>query len=150
RLEWLDDRLANILGKSNRKRAGALGRRTGPKTTPAAAPRAVPKAAPQAAANAAIKAVTQPARRGVAPTAIAPPAPAAARPAAGAAAEPAPLPRIDIDIPFTAEFDLAPLLAAAKRQPDHDGAWHMLRERFAHLGLAQGFDELLCLPHLNG
>jgi SNF2 family DNA or RNA helicase len=25
-----------------------------------------------------------------------------------------------------------------------------LRERFAHLGLAQGFDELLCLPHLRG
>jgi SNF2 family DNA or RNA helicase len=25
-----------------------------------------------------------------------------------------------------------------------------LRERFAHLSLAQGFDELLCLPHLRG
>ena len=25
-----------------------------------------------------------------------------------------------------------------------------MRERFAHLGLAQGFDELLCLPHLRG
>jgi len=70
--------------------------------------------------------------------------------APGAATQPAPLPRIEIDIPFTAEFDLAPLLAAAKRRPDHDGAWYQLRERFAHLGLAQGFDELLCLPHLNG
>jgi superfamily II DNA or RNA helicase len=150
RLEWLDEKLANILGKPNRKRADALARRTGAKATPRAAPRAVPKAAPKAAADAAIKAVTQPARRGAAPPAVSPPAPAAARPAAGAAAEPAPLPRIDIDIPFTTEFDLVPLLAAAKRRPDHDGAWYVLRERFAHLGLAQGFDELLCLPHLNG
>ena len=28
--------------------------------------------------------------------------------------------------------------------------WYQLRERFAHLSLAQGFDELLCLPHLRG
>ena len=33
--------------------------------------------------------------------------------------------------------------------PESDGRWHGLRERFAHLGLAQGFDELLCLPHLR-
>ena len=25
-----------------------------------------------------------------------------------------------------------------------------MRERFAHLGLAEGFDELLCVPHLKG
>jgi superfamily II DNA or RNA helicase len=142
RLEWLDDRLASILGKPNRKSAGAVARRTGAKTKLGTAQRAIPKAAPKAAANAAIKAVMQPARRG--------PARPAVPPAAGAATEPAPLPRIEIDIPFTAEFDLAPLLAAAKRRPDHDGAWYVLRERFAHLGLAQGFDELLCLPHLNG
>ena len=30
------------------------------------------------------------------------------------------------------------------------GPWWDLRERFTHLGLAQGFDELLCLPHLTG
>ena len=36
------------------------------------------------------------------------------------------------------------------RRPEHDGNWYGLRERFAHLGLAQGFDELLCLPHLRG
>jgi superfamily II DNA or RNA helicase len=148
RLEWLDERLANILGKPNRKRSGALARRTGATTTPRTAPRAVPKAAPKAAANAANKAVTQPAPRRAIPPAVAPPA--AARPGIGAAAEPAPLPRIDIDIPFTAEFELAPLLAAAKQPPDCDGAWYELRERFAHLGLAQGFDELLCLPHLYG
>ena len=36
-----------------------------------------------------------------------------------------------------------------QRRPESDGAWFGLRERFAHLGLAQGFDELLCLPHLR-
>jgi superfamily II DNA or RNA helicase len=137
RLEWLDERLANILAKPNRKPAGALAFRTGART----APRAVPKAA----VNTAVKAATQSARRAPARPAV-PRAPAPP----GAATEPAPLPRIEIDIPFTAEFDLVPLLAAAKRRPDHDGAWYLLRERFAHLGLAQGFDELLCLPHLNG
>jgi superfamily II DNA or RNA helicase len=145
RLEWLDDRLANILGKLNRKSTGALARRTEAKTKPRTAQRAVPKAAPKAAASAATKAVMQPARRAPARPAV-PPAPAALC----AATEPAPLARIEIDIPFTAEFDLVPLLAAAKRRPDHDGAWYVLRERFAHLGLAQGFDELLCLTHLNG
>jgi SNF2 family DNA or RNA helicase len=142
RPEWLDDRLANILGKLNRKSTGALARRTGAKTKPRTAQRAVSKAAPNAAANAATKAVMQPVRRAPARPAV-PPAP-------GAATQPSPLPCIEIDIPFTAEFDLAPLLAAAKRRPDHDGAWYVLRERFAHLGLAQGFDELLCLTHLNG
>ena len=68
------------------------------------------------------------------------------------AAPPAPagLPLIDIEIPFTAALDLAPLLTAMQKPPDSDGGWYGLRERFAHLGLAQGFDELLCLPHLRG
>lgn len=61
------------------------------------------------------------------------------------------LPLIDVDISFAATFDLAPLVAAVNRRPERDGAaWHRLRERLAHLGLAQGFDELLCLPHLRG
>lgn len=67
-----------------------------------------------------------------------------------AATPPPPLPRVDIDIPFTIEFDAAPLLSALAREPERDGRWFGLRERFAHLGLAQGFDELLCLPHLTG
>jgi superfamily II DNA or RNA helicase len=69
---------------------------------------------------------------------------------AAAEARPAPLPLIDIDIPFSAELDLAPLLTALQKVPDSDGGWYDLRQRFAHLGLAQGFDELLCLPHLRG
>jgi len=64
-------------------------------------------------------------------------------------AAPPGLPLIDIDIPFSAEFDLAPLAHALSKPPESDGGWYTLRERFAHLGLAQGFDELLCLPHLR-
>jgi hypothetical protein len=60
------------------------------------------------------------------------------------------LPQIEIDIPFRAELDLAPLVSAWMHRPEQDGRWWRLRERFAHLGLAQGFDELLCLPHLVG
>ena len=63
---------------------------------------------------------------------------------------PSPLPLIEMDIPFSAEIDLAPLLTALQKPPDSDGGWFGLRQRFAHLGLAQGFDELLCLPHLRG
>src|SRR5262245_9765000 len=63
---------------------------------------------------------------------------------------PAGLPLIDIDIPFAAEFDLAPLLSTLHKPPQSNGGWYRLRERFAHLGLARSFDELLCLPHLRG
>jgi hypothetical protein len=38
--------------------------------------------------------------------------------------------------------------SALQKAPDR--GWYHLRERFAHLGLAQGFDELLCMPHLHG
>jgi superfamily II DNA or RNA helicase len=63
---------------------------------------------------------------------------------------PRPLPLIEIDIPFSAELNLAPLLDSLQQPPNSDGNWYGLRERFAHLSLAQGFDELLCLPHLRG
>jgi superfamily II DNA or RNA helicase len=69
---------------------------------------------------------------------------------AAAAPTPPPLPRVDIDIPFTIEFDVAPLLSAVARDREQNGRWFGLRERLARLGLAQGFDELLCLPHLAG
>jgi hypothetical protein len=64
--------------------------------------------------------------------------------------QPEPLPRLDVDISFTVDLDLAALTTAAQQRPESDGRWYRLRERFAHLGLAQGFDELLCLPHLRG
>jgi superfamily II DNA or RNA helicase len=73
------------------------------------------------------------------------PSQAAQRPSAAQA-----LPLIDIDIPFVTEVDLTLLTAAMRGEPEADGGWYQLRERFAHLGLAQGFDELLCLPHLRG
>src|ERR1700732_3238294 len=34
--------------------------------------------------------------------------------------------------------------------PEQEGRWWEMRERFTHLGFAQGFDELPCLPHLFG
>jgi len=63
---------------------------------------------------------------------------------------PPPLPNVDIDIPFTIEFDVSPMLSTMARDAEPGGRWFGLRERLAHLGLAQGFDELLCLPHLTG
>jgi SNF2 family DNA or RNA helicase len=66
------------------------------------------------------------------------------------APEPAGLPLVEIDLPVTSELDLAPLLTIMRHAPESDGVWYRLRERHAHLGLAQGFDELLCLPHLRG
>jgi superfamily II DNA or RNA helicase len=66
------------------------------------------------------------------------------------AALPPPLPRIKVEIPLTMEIDLAPMASGIATQPDGDGRWYGLRERLAHLSLAQGYDELLCLPHLTG
>jgi superfamily II DNA or RNA helicase len=130
RRKWLYRLHNNIFGTPSLKR--------GSRSAAGTALKPASKVAPKATANKAIKAPAKAARKDT------------AAPAAVAAAEPPGLPRIDIDIPFTAAFDLAPLLAAASGRPDHDGAWYGLRERFAHLGLAQGFDELLCLPHLKG
>ena len=42
------------------------------------------------------------------------------------------------------------MLAAATDRAEGDGGWFALRERLARLGLAEGFDELLCVPHLRG
>ena len=58
--------------------------------------------------------------------------------------------RLQVDIPLVVDLDLRPLLAAATGQAEREGGWFILRERFAHLGLAEGFDELLCVPHLKG
>jgi hypothetical protein len=76
-----------------------------------------------------------------------PPAPVSAN---EVPATPPGLPRIDIEIPFTTELDLAPLAAAMMEGAEPDAGWYQLPERFAHLGLAQGFDELMCLSHLRG
>jgi len=60
------------------------------------------------------------------------------------------LERPRLTIPLVVGSDLGPLLGASAGQPESDGGWFDLRERLAHLGLAQGFDELLCLPGLTG
>ncbi|MBO0763908.1 MAG: DEAD/DEAH box helicase [Hyphomicrobiaceae bacterium] len=73
-----------------------------------------------------------------------------AAPAVEKAARPPPLPSVEVDIPFTIKIDLASLSQGVLGRPEQDGRCFGLRERLAHLGLAQGFDELLCLPHLRG
>lgn len=92
--------------------------------------------------------------RSSAPTGATPPARSQRQMAPAAAAErisqPPPLPRVEVEIPFTMEIDLAALSSVATGHPEQGGRWFGLRERLAHLGLAQGFDELLCLPHLTG
>ena len=60
------------------------------------------------------------------------------------------LPLIDIDIPIAPISISRRCLTTLQTPPDSDGGWYGLRQRFAHLGLAQGFDELLCLPQLHG
>ncbi|WP_428551208.1 SNF2-related protein [Roseiarcus sp.] len=76
------------------------------------------------------------------------PPPAQARPEAQPAMPT--LERLQVDIPLVVDSDLRPLLAAATSQAEREGSWFILRERFSHLGLAEGFDELLCVPHLKG
>jgi superfamily II DNA or RNA helicase len=140
---WLFKQHANVIGRADRKPTVVRTSRATARTA-LKANKAVPGTGPKAATG------TRAGPKASLKTATKSSPKESAVPPAGAAAEPAGLPRIDIDIPFTAAFDLAPLLKAAAGAPDCDGAWHGLRERFAHLGLAQGFDELLCLPHLNG
>jgi superfamily II DNA or RNA helicase len=65
-------------------------------------------------------------------------------------AAPTPLPLVDIDIPLAFQLDAAPLIAGLGRAPETEGRDFQLRERLAHLSLVQGFDELMCLPHLVG
>jgi superfamily II DNA or RNA helicase len=132
---WLYEQLRKILGRDEtnaRTRPAARGNRVATKPSP--------KASAKTSANMSVDARPDGRPR----KASRPPAPPAV------ASAPAELPRIEIDIPFAAEFDLAPLLRAAAGRPEPDGGWYLLRERFAQLGLAQGFDELLCLPHLHG
>jgi superfamily II DNA or RNA helicase len=154
RRDWLHGHLGNILDRDftrhgGRKRATGVCR---PKVSASASSSAAPK--PKAASKPARKVVrgsppTPPVKKQIPPSvtsadALPSPAPAAAQ------ADLSDLPRIDIDIPFTVQIDLVPLIAAAVGTPEADGVWYRLRERFAHLGLARGFDELMCVPHLNG
>src|SRR5262245_59717555 len=67
-----------------------------------------------------------------------------------ALAAPAPLPLVDIDIPLAFQLDTAPLIAGLGHAPETEGRDFHLRERLAHLSLVQGYDELMCLPHLVG
>jgi superfamily II DNA or RNA helicase len=73
-----------------------------------------------------------------------------AAPAREPPAAPSRLAVIEVDIPVSTTLDLGPLRAALAQPPSSNGRGYGLRERHAVLGLAQGFDELLCLPGLRG
>src|SRR5271170_7543905 len=85
-----------------------------------------------------------------------PPPPKPATPPPPRPIRPAPPPaipaleQIRVDIPLVVESNLQPMLAAATDRAEAEGGWFALRERLARLGLAEGFDELLCVPHLRG
>ncbi|MBO0800902.1 MAG: DEAD/DEAH box helicase, partial [Blastocatellia bacterium] len=62
------------------------------------------------------------------------------------------LPRYQIHIPFSVEFSdsLGVSLAVSSSTDESDRESFRLRHELAHLGLLQGFDELLCLSTLRG
>ena len=70
---------------------------------------------------------------------------------------PAPLPagvpalkRITTDIPIQVDFaNLKEIAAATAPLRWTSSTWYRLRARFTHLSLLGGFDELVCLPHLQ-
>jgi SNF2 family DNA or RNA helicase len=81
-------------------------------------------------------------------------APEEAAPETAPSAEPelSALPRYQIRIPFSVEFSdsLESSLAIRSSSDEADREAFRLRNELAHLGLLQGFDELLCLPTLRG
>ncbi len=121
RLGWLAAQLDAVMGRERPIRARRAEAR-------AARPQARPKNPP--------------------PTRSAAPPPTQARPAHQPATPP--LERGEVGIPIVFDTDLRPLLSAATGEAESDGGWFGLRERLAHLGLIEGFDELICLTHLKG
>ena len=79
-------------------------------------------------------------------------APALSAPTVAPAATPSlsALEQLPVEIPLAIEADLTTFLSACAGPGESEGAWFNLRAQLAHLGLAEGFDELLCLPHLQG
>ncbi|WP_451980616.1 DEAD/DEAH box helicase [Azospirillum endophyticum] len=136
---WLNDWLSKIRGDPmpGRKKAAAASSTSGKGKTSAKG-----KAAPAQKGVPGKPAKANPAQAAAIP-------PSASPPASPPAPAPVGLPRLEVSIPVSLNFD-----AAADGDPDGaddaDGGWFRLRESFVHLGLAQGFDELLCLPHLTG
>ncbi len=138
---WLNEWLLTIRGdpRPGRKKAAAASGASGKGGTAAKG-----KAAPAHPAHPAHKgAPGKPAK--------AKPAPAATTPPSAPPPAPAPvgLPRLEVSIPISLTFDAAGDTDQTGAD-EADGGWFRLRESFVHLGLAQGFDELLCLPHLTG
>jgi SNF2 family DNA or RNA helicase len=64
------------------------------------------------------------------------------------AAAPA-LRRIESNIPIQVDFANLSEIAPGNGTPPDALTWYRLRDRFTHLSLLSGFDELLCLPYLQ-
>ena len=78
-----------------------------------------------------------------------PPARTKAKPPAAEAPPPIPdLPRLEVPLALT--FELADADAIQLTGTAPDPAWFRLRAELTQLGLVEGFDELLCLPALQG
>ena len=142
RRQWLEDHMLAIMGRANggRQTGSVVPRKTMAKTV----------AKPTGAA-------AKHGKRALPKTAGADPSPVPVAPTLAAQMES--LPVIEVALPFELSFDagaLQPVLLGALADTlrvisgDHDGRWFGLRERLAHLSLAQGFDELLCENQLSG
>ena len=121
RLGWLAERLDAVMGRGRPIRARGAEAGT-------ARPQAPPKAPPPARSAAPTRTHVRPASQPATPA----------------------LERGELGIPTVFESNLGPLLSAAAGAAESDGGWFVLRERLAHLGLVEGFDELICLTHLRG
>lgn len=127
RRRWLAERIDAIMGREPELRARK------PAIKPAPPIKSTAKAARPKTAPPAKSAVTSP------------------TPVQSAAARTIPaLEQPQVDIPLVVESNLGPMLAAAAVHAEEEGGWFALRERLARLSLAEGFDELLCVPHLRG
>src|SRR5689334_21689 len=123
---WLSDRVNAITG---------VGERTKPKSNATRPTTAKPTATKPAGGKqpVAAKVGKPPAARMALPTGTAAPA----------------LRRIESDIPIQVEFANLGDVAAGNGAPPDPLTWYRLRDRFTHLSLLGGFDELLCLPYLR-
>jgi superfamily II DNA or RNA helicase len=132
---WLMTALDTIMGR----KTTMGGTRAAQGQKPSASPGT---AKPVAGKGAAAKSVARPIQLARPPAGMnLPDAPAPALPA---------LARLEVEIPMAVEAELTAFLSSCAGQAETEGTWFNLRARLAHLELAEGFDELLCLPHLRG
>ncbi len=139
---WLMAALDTIMGRKTTMGRTAASHGQKASTRPATAKFVGPK--PVAAKPVAAKPVAKPSPPAKAAAPSTPPVAPKAVPPVSA------LERLEVEIPLTVEADITAFLTACAGPGETEGTWFNLRAQLAHLGLAEGFDELLCLPHLQG